>query len=151
MRNILSVCCLSETVAVTLIGAERLAMPEGSLKTLLTRIYADEIGHARFGWRLASQHIPSLEPEVKARLSAYLRVAFAALEKHELAHLPIDFRPPAEGAALGLCSGKDGRELFLDTVAEVIIPRLEALGLSARIAWDSRKSATPPGPKPRDS
>ncbi|HWB77764.1 MAG TPA: ferritin-like domain-containing protein, partial [Nannocystaceae bacterium] len=51
LRNLLSICCLSETVAVALIGAERLEMPEGELHTLLGRILADEVGHSRFGWR----------------------------------------------------------------------------------------------------
>ncbi len=52
LRNVLSVACLAETVAVALIGAERAAMPEGPLRELLTKIWADEIGHARFAWRL---------------------------------------------------------------------------------------------------
>ena len=49
VRNLASISCLSETVAVALIGAERLEMPEGPLRELLTSIYADEVGHARFG------------------------------------------------------------------------------------------------------
>ena len=52
LRNMLSICCLSETVAVSLIGAERLEMPSGELRDLLTGIYSDEVGHSRFGWRL---------------------------------------------------------------------------------------------------
>jgi hypothetical protein len=52
VRNVIHVCCMSETVAVALIGAERLEMPDGPLRELLTRIYADEVGHARYGWRL---------------------------------------------------------------------------------------------------
>ena len=34
LRNLLSICCLSETVAVALIAAEREEMPEGVLKDL---------------------------------------------------------------------------------------------------------------------
>ena len=36
IRNLLSISCLSETIAVSLIGAERLEMPDGPLKELLT-------------------------------------------------------------------------------------------------------------------
>ena len=69
LRNVIHVCCMSETVAVALIGAERLEMPEGSLRALLTRIWADEVGHARFGWRLLESvgaELTAHEPHLKA-------------------------------------------------------------------------------------
>ena len=138
VRNLLSVSCMSETVAVSLIGAEREEMPEGSLRDLLTTIWADEIGHARFGWRLVSEVAPTLDDEMRERLGEYLRVAFAHLEEHELAHLPLSSAPPAEGACLGLCSGSDARVLFYDTVETVIVAALEKLGLPARRAWETR-------------
>lgn len=138
LRNVLSVCCLSETVAVALIAAERLEMPAGELRDLLTRIFADEVGHARFGWTLLRELIPTLDPEARARLGAYLSLAFAHLESHELAHLPRGATPPPEAAALGLCQGDDARALFFDSVREVIVPALEALGLPASRAWSAR-------------
>jgi hypothetical protein len=140
LRNLLSICCLSETVAVALIGAERLEMPEGELHTLLGRILADEVGHARFGWRLLARLAPSLDHATKDRLGDYLEVAFAQLLEHELAHLPIASRPPALGATYGLCNGTDARRLFLDTVETAIIPGLLAHGLPARAAWHARAS-----------
>ena len=73
LRNVLSIACLSETVAVALIGAERLEMPNGELRDLLTRIWADEIGHARFGWRLLARLAPTLDDATKDRLGDYLR------------------------------------------------------------------------------
>jgi hypothetical protein len=138
LRNLLSISCLSETVAVALIGAERLEMPEGQLRDVLTRIYADEVGHARFGWRLMEELAPTLAPKVKESLAEYLAVAFAHLEAHELSHLPANVRPPPEGVALGLCNGADARELFYDAVTEVIVPGLEALGIPAKRAWSER-------------
>lgn len=137
LRNVLSVACLSETVAVSLIGAERLEMPAGPLRALLTRIWADEIGHARFGWRLVPELLTRLSIAERDRLGAYLGVAFAHLERHELAHLSLA-RPPPDGAALGLCSGVDARALFYATVHEVIVPRLDTLGLGASSAWARR-------------
>lgn len=138
LRNLLSVSCMSETVAVSLIGAERVAMPPGALRDLLTRIYADEVGHARFGWRIVHEEVPRLDAEAKSRLGIYLRVAFGHLEQHELAHIPADACPPPEGAALGLCSGAEARELFYATIEQIIIPQLEALGLEARRAFETR-------------
>ena len=138
LRNLLSVSCLSETVAVSLIAAERVEMPEGPLRDLLTRIWSDEIGHARLGWRIVGERAPSLSSDARARLSAYLAVAFAHLERHELAHLSL-FAPPPEGAALGLCNGSDARGLFYETVETVIVPQLEALGFAAKHAWQSSR------------
>lgn len=140
LRNVLSVCCLSETVAVALIGAERLEMPAGELRDLLTRIYADEVGHARFGWAMLRDLAPALDDAARARLGAYLALAFAHLESHELAHLPREAAPPPEAAALGLCHGGDARALFFDVVRDVIVPGLEALGLPASRAWAIRRA-----------
>lgn len=144
LRNVLSVSCLSETVAVSLIAAEREEMPAGALRDRLTRIWADEIGHARFGWTLAPRLLARLGADSareRARLGVYLAVAFAHLERHELAHLPLAASPPPEGAALGLCSGRDARALFYATVHEVIVPQLDAMGLPATHAWRQRRAA----------
>jgi hypothetical protein len=142
LRNAISICCLSETVAVALIGAERLEMPLGDLRELLTRIWADEIGHARFGWRLLARVAPTLAEATKARLGDYLAVAFAHLVAHELDHLPVGSRPPAEGAALGLCDAAAARRLFFATVTDVIVPGLAAYGLPALAGWNSRGPGT---------
>jgi hypothetical protein len=138
LRNVVSICCMAETVAVSLIGAERLEMPEGSLRELLTRIWADEVGHARFGWKLVAEILPNLGAPERKALDVYLGVAFRHLELHELAHIAPDTCPPPEGAALGLCTGKDARALFYATVAEAIVPELTALGLQAEPAWRDR-------------
>ncbi len=138
VRNMLSISCLSETIAVSLIGAERLEMPEGELNQLLTTIYSDEVGHARFGWRLAGRLVKQLDQDAIARLGEYLAVALAHLEEHELAHLNPHASPPPEGASLGLCNGSDARSLFYATVFEVILPGLEAMGLPAYQAWEKR-------------
>lgn len=44
LRNVIHICCMSETVAVSLIGDEREQMPEGPLRDLLTTIYASRCG-----------------------------------------------------------------------------------------------------------
>jgi hypothetical protein len=140
-RNVLSVCCLAETVAVAIISAEREEMPPGDLRRVLSTILADEVGHARFGWCFLAEAAPTLDGAARARLGAYLRVAFAALERHELHGLPAGTRFPAGAAAFGLCNGDDARELFYATVTDVIVPRLEAHGLGAAAAWDTRALA----------
>jgi hypothetical protein len=123
LRNLIHVCCLSETVAVSLIGDERLRMPQGPLRELLTKIYADEIGHARFGWRLLEQVAPTLSAEEREAVERYLPVAFAHLEQHELSLLP-ERQAPDGGEVLGLCGGHDARALFYETLAAIIRPGL---------------------------
>jgi len=128
LRNVLSIACLSETVAVALIGAERAAMPQGALRDLLTKIWADEIGHARFGWRVLDRVAPDLDEAERASLTGYLEVALEHLIEHELAHLPIGFESPEGGDALGLCSGREARALFRATLDEVLLPALAQRG-----------------------
>jgi hypothetical protein len=138
LRNVVSVCCLSETVAVALIGAERIEMPESPLRDLLSRIYADEVGHARFGWRIMHSVAGDLDVEERAAVDRYLPVAFAHLEAHELAHLPARAAPTG-GEAYGLCSGLDARELLYETIEGVIVPELGAMGFDASAAWRARR------------
>lgn len=140
LRNLISIACMSETVAVALIGAERLEMPESPLRELLGRILADEVGHARFGWRLLAREAPALPDDERAALARYLPTAFFHLEAHELGHIPVGAAWPSGAAAYGLCDGADARALFLDTVEHVIIPGLEAHGLPAAHAWKVRSS-----------
>lgn len=141
IRNLLSISCLSETIAVSLIGAERLEMPEGPLRELLTGIYADECSHANFGWRLLGDLLSKGDSDMRERLNFYLQLAFAHLEVHELAHLPIGAQPPKEGTQLGLCSGLDARKLFYATIEQIIIPGLTQHGFAAQWAWDTRTKA----------
>ena len=138
LRNLISISCLSETVAVALIGAEREEMPEGELKDLLTTIYAEECGHANFGWRLLPKLLSMGDEVLVERLSQYLLVAFEHLETHELAHLPADVDPPESGKALGLCRGLDARQLFYAAIERIIVPGLSQHGLKAQWAWDNR-------------
>ncbi len=140
VRNLIAISCMAETVAVALIGEERELMPEGPLRELLTGIWADEVGHARFGWRTVAAMLPTLDQKSREAVAAYLPVAFEHLERHELAHLPLDARARAGGEPYGLCSGKEARELFYATVEQAVVAGLEALGLPARRAWEDRRA-----------
>ncbi|MEZ4404570.1 MAG: hypothetical protein R3B06_31405 [Kofleriaceae bacterium] len=135
LRNVLSIACLSETVAVALLGAERDAAGPPALQATLAAILADEVGHARFGWRLLATLGPRLTPALATRLGDYLIPAFRTLRAYELANLPPRPAPSAAALAHGVCDGRDARALFFATVATVIIPGLEAYGIPAGAAW----------------
>lgn len=141
LRNVLSISCLSETVAVALIDEERL-VTTGAAADTAKRILADEVQHARFGWTLLEELQPRIDDELRARLGRYLQVAFAHLEAHELSHLPPKPAPSTEAEAVGVCDGRSARELFYACVTDVIVPGLEKQGLPAARAWRER-TATP--------
>ncbi len=139
LRNIIAVCCLSETVAVALIRAETLEIGPATLKKLLDGILADEVGHARWGWTLLDELAP-LDPALCRRLDAYLTVALVHLVEHELAFLPDHGGMGDQAAQLGVCSGQAARTLFLDTVETVIVPGLQRHGLQAQEAWQQAQA-----------
>jgi hypothetical protein len=135
LRNVLSISCLSETVAVALIDAERRTAGPPALARLLARIVADEVGHARAGWRLLEQLAPRLRPALRASLGDYLVLALAHLVEHELAHLPARPSPSPAAQAVGVCDGHGARQLLFATIEQVIVPGLQAHGLDAVGAW----------------
>lgn len=130
LRNVVSVCCLSETVAVALIRAETLQIGPPALRELLDRILADEVGHAQFGWSLLAELAP-LEPDVQQGLSAYAKVAMDHVIAHELEHLPDHAGLGPAAAQLGVCSGRDARALLADTLTTVVVPGLRRFGIDA--------------------
>ncbi|MBI2373434.1 MAG: ferritin-like domain-containing protein [Deltaproteobacteria bacterium] len=135
LRNVLSVSCLSETVAVALIQAERLAIEGAPAGQVLKEILGDEVRHARLGWRLLEGNKDELRAGLGERLAEYLTVAFVHLVEHELRNLAPVPPPSAKAESLGACDGVTSRQVFADTVLEVIIPGLEALSIPARGAW----------------
>ena len=142
MRNVMFVGCLSETVAVGLITEERELAVEPFVQWTLARVLSDEIAHARLGWQFLAQSLERLEPEARTRTAAYLRVAFAYLERREIELLNVTGAMPteivAQREAIGLCSGDGARELFYATLETVIVPRFESLGIAAQKAWSTR-------------
>lgn len=136
LRNVISIACVSETIAVAQIQAEWEAAGPASLSALLRSILADEVGHARFGWKLLDELMPKTDDATRARLSRYLERVFESTIAHQLQSGgdPTVQRSRA-GQAVGLCDGGLQRRIFIDTVRAVIIPGLVAHGLAAEGAW----------------
>jgi hypothetical protein len=141
LRNVMSISCLAETVAVALITAERVQCGPASLNRVLTQILADEVRHARFGWTLLDAVAPTVDAQLRDRLSVYLELAFAHLERHELRYLPQGNAPSHRAEQVGVCDGDQSRALFYSTVHEVIVPNLQRRGYAAHIAWQQRSFA----------
>lgn len=144
VRNVLSVGCLSETVAVSIIRAEQAELAGTALGRVLDSILADEIAHARFGWGFLGEVLPLLDAAARARLDAYLVVALRHQIEFEVPKLPIHAGLRPAVAKAGVCDGGFARGLFYDTVDQVIVPQLEAAGLAGRAAWaEARATARP--------
>lgn len=134
LRNVLSVSCVSETVAVALVATEREQAGPPAIRRLLDQILKDEVGHARFGWRLLAER--PLSSALRDRLSDYLVDVF----EHQLAfHSPFLTMPcsSAEGTAIGAPHGRSSWLVFVETMRGVVIPGLERHGLRAAQAWQS--------------
>ncbi|MSP92224.1 MAG: ferritin-like domain-containing protein [Myxococcales bacterium] len=137
LRNVIAVSCLSETVAVALIQAERQEADLPGVAEVLRSIFADEVQHARLGWVVLDALAPAIDGPMRERLDRWLAVAFAHLEAHEVAHLG-GACPTPDAARYGVCDGAEATALFYETVASVIVPQLEARGLAAGAAWRLR-------------
>lgn len=135
LRNVISVGCLSETVAVSVIRAEHAELEGTALGDVLATILADEVQHARFGWRLLGLLAPRLDAAARARTSRYLVDALRHQIAWEVPKLPVHLGLRSELAKAGVCDGAQARELFFATIGEVVVPQLQAAGLDARAAW----------------
>lgn len=134
LRNVLSVSCCGETLAVSVIGGERERAASEPLRRVLTEILADEVGHARFGWRLLRDVESALDADLRARLAAYLVGVF---ERDLRAMRGAITAAPASDRALGL-GAPDGPVMwatFWQTMTRVTLPGLERHGIRAAWAW----------------
>jgi hypothetical protein len=136
LRNVLDVSCISETVAVALVGSERELAGTKELGLELERILADEVGHARFGWRLVEAIVPSLPKTTRERLGAFLAVTFRERLQR---FAPFLLLPDASSAAMscGAPAGPGTFRVFYETLETVSIPRLESFGIPARRAFEA--------------
>jgi hypothetical protein len=135
LRDAISIGACSETVAVALVGAEREQAGSPAMRALLDRILADEIGHARLGWKLLDDLLPAQDARMRRRLSAYLVAAF----EHQMAfHSPFLDMPAATDRAVsfGAADGPSNWRVFVATMATVTLPGLEQRGLAAHAAWE---------------
>ena len=129
LRNVISIGCCSETVAVALVATEREQAGPPQVRRVLDQILRDEIKHSRFGWRLLSRIAPSLTPQERASLGEYLVDAFS----HQIRfHAPFLDMPCASdaGLAIGAPHGRSNWLVFVTTMEDIVVPGLERCGLS---------------------
>ncbi len=130
LRNMLFTS-LSETVSVALLTEERERTTEPYIRRVLDQLAGDEVGHARFGWLYLQETWPRLDDDGRARTNRYLEFALPILEQRMLGAMPLAEIPEEiveEAQGLGFSDSETARSLLFDTLTEVIVPQLNAVG-----------------------
>lgn len=144
LRNVISISCLNETVAVALLDRGRQIVAESALRRIITEILADEVGHARLGWRMLDDLMPRTDAAMRSRLGAYLVPAFRQLFERHFCSAEAA-RPPA-AQVVGVEDRLQSTHIFLEVVSDVILPRLATFGLPGVAAVRTALAARPASP-----
>ena len=149
VRNVLSIGCLSETIAVSIIRAEQVELAQTPLGPVLDSILADEVRHARFGWQFL-EILPLLDRGTGPTRRLPRRRP-APPDRVRDPQAPVHPGLSAAVHLAGVCDGGFARQPFTDTIQQVIVPQLDALGLAGSAAWtrprrppDLQPDAPPP-------
>ncbi|MFB6375329.1 MAG: ferritin-like domain-containing protein [Bradymonadaceae bacterium] len=141
LRNVVFASCLSETVSMALLTAEREHVEEPFIDRVLKQLAGDESLHARLGWVYLAECIEAEPERSREALVDYLPVAFRGFENEMLGAMPLGNAPDElleEARKLGFSESARARPILFDTIHEAILPRLQEFGLSAADAWDER-------------
>jgi len=119
-------CCVTESVSVAVLTALLPAARDPALRSVLHELAEDEVVHARLGWaHLAGEH----RRGAASFLAPYLPAMLAGSVEPEL------FGPAEPGAddpallEAGVLPHLRQRELFVQSLREVVFPGLEACGV----------------------
>jgi len=133
---------LSETLAAALLMACRRVARDPVARALLTTLIADEIHHARLGWYYAANRSPAWSVNERQHVADALAEAVICIESEF--HWGRDAAPQFDRPTrtLGVLRTDLQRACIRDVVEHEILPGLDALGLNASKAWQSRVVGT---------
>lgn len=148
LRNVLLTTCISEMQAVAAFVASLDAMNDDYLRARTREVLADEVLHGELGFAYLEAAQPWLREDARERdaVARYLRFAFAWAERELVPaaapaaapDAPRRSEPTAADVALGALPTDVARELYARTMADAVVPALEALGIAASDAWKRR-------------
>ena len=132
---------IGETISMAMFREGRRATTEPLARAAVERIVADEARHQQLGWEalavLADDPLAAAHT-VHALAAAEQQIAVPALRFLE-AGKPFD---PA-WAALGVIPPERRVDAFYTSVEQLVIPRLERMGIAGRRLWDARYRRDP--------
>lgn len=129
--------CISETLSLELMRIRLPYARHPRVRATLQRIHQDEAVHARAGWMLAEQVLPTLSEGTREELAEYALALIETLRKTWVTSgLPTEVRREARRirevtSEQGLgAAPPDEADAALETkLASFVVPRLRALGL----------------------
>jgi hypothetical protein len=127
---------IGETISMAMFRESSRAATEPMTRAAIDAILADEARHQQLGWDALAALGPDRELEsesVHALRSAEQKIAVPALRFLESGKV---FDPA--WAALGVVPPERRVEAFYAVVEQVVIPRLERMGIAAASAWAER-------------
>jgi len=147
MRNVVYGCCLSEVVNSARFVSFLETTTDPFVRDATRLLLADERMHGQFGFLYLEARRGWLEahPESRRSIDAYLRHAFAVLER-ELSGVGAKPREmSADLHALGVPDPSRLPETFYATIELAIVPGLERFGFEAMTSWMERALVKPQG------
>lgn len=139
---VVEVSAVGETLAYALLDASRRLTRDPVAKAHYSSIVADEVHHARFGWRYLAWRAPQWTSGERQRVADRAGEMVASAESR-FAHGRDAPRGSGKAAhALGVLDTKGQRVAVKRVFEDEIVPALDALGLGASHAWKKRKTAS---------
>lgn len=133
------VSAVGETLAYALLDASRRLTRDPVAKAHYGSIVADEVHHARFGWRYLAWRAPQWTTGERQRI-ADRAGAMVATAESRFAHGRDAPRGAGKAAhALGVLDTEGQRTCVKRIFEDEIVPALDALGLGASHAWKKRE------------
>ncbi len=131
--------CVSETLSFELMAARLKHTHHPLVSCVLTRVLQDEAVHARTSWMIAERLLPTLSEFDREVLGDYVLELVEAIRKTFVtARLPPAIRAEARrirevtaSLGFGACPPDEADARVEQKLAELVLPRLRALGLSS--------------------
>jgi hypothetical protein len=130
LYHVVEMCCLNETFTGVYLSEmlHRATNPAG--RAVVESLLEDEIGHGRAGWAyLATRKGDPALAALEQELPALVRRSMTAVSRAASAHAEAD---DGELEAFGWLGGAAATAIYERTLADVIVPGFESLGISAR-------------------
>jgi len=140
LRNVIFTTSLSEMNSIAYFVASLDRMTDPYLRDLTRQLLSDEVLHGSFGFAYLEAWSPFLEqtPGVRDSISAYLRFAFAVVERQFCRGQQARLELSSDDHALGVVTPGEAAEVFRATMTEAVVPGLARFGLAAEDAWRRR-------------
>jgi hypothetical protein len=136
---------IGETVSLGLFRAGHRSAVEPLTRAVLGKVARDEARHGALGWAGLAGIWPEVSEAEREQAQIEATRGLGAMERQialpALRHLDAGSVFPPELAALGVLDPEARVEAFYGAIEEVVLPRLNRLGLDGDRAWDQRYRA----------